>query len=569
MAALSNEFDVIVVGAGPAGSACALTLARRGANVLILEKSRIPGERNMTGGVLYGAFTSHYGLINLLPDFERDAPLERKIVSHEVNVLSNPNWEKGEYMVYRLSRDSIASRVGLFNLEFETGHDYSVLRRPFDQWFANKAVEAGAMLSTQTTVEELVTDDEQVVGVRTKNEELRAKLVVDCSGVTSNLVEMAGLRERLVPRGLYHGIKEVYKLGPELIDKRFKVARGDGRALFYLGSFMKGVGGGAFIYTNGDTLSVGIVISMDSMLRATTEHFDVIGKPLEIVQSFESQPLIRELLKGGEIVEFSAHNIPKGYKTILRRPYTGGFLVTGDALGTFVKIGPLIDGMRRAIASGIMAAETYLQANESGSFRASNLSRYRDLLAPIYEDVNRSGRDSFFTESGFVYQFLPKVLFSSGVFSRKVKIEGELRGGKMKDAVQEVQMRTSLLNYDEDRDYSHIVVNFDLASKSISKPWIPACPVNCYTILTPKGVFASFKDLYEYNLRVMKGENDAAGESLKRMAYKLTLREVSEARVRFDHVACVACGTCGAIGPKEMVLFNHEREGHGVRYRYG
>lgn len=569
MAALGPEFDVIVVGAGPAGSACALTLARKGADVLVLEKSRIPGERNMTGGVLYGAFTGHYGLINLLPDFEREAPLERKILSHEVNVLSAPNWEKGEYMVYRLSRDSIASRVGLFNLEFETGHDYSVLRRPFDQWFANKVVEGGAMLSTQTTVEELLTEGEQVVGVRTKNEELRAKLVVDCSGVTSNLVEMARLRERLVPRGLYQGIKEVFKLEPDLIDRRFKVARGEGRALFYLGSFMKGVGGGAFIYTNADTLSVGIVISMDSMIRAATEHFDIVGKPLEIVQSFEAQPMVRELLDGAEMVEYSAHNIPKGYKTMLRRPYAGGFLVTGDALGAFVKIGPLIDGMRRAIASGIMAAETYLQANESGSFRASNLSRYRDLLAPIYEDVNRSGRDSFFTESGFVYQFLPRVLFSSSVIAKKMKFAGGRADEKMRDAVQEVQMRTSLLNYDEDRDYSHIVVDFGLASESITKPWVPACPVNCYTILTPKGVFASFKDLYEYNLKAARGENEVAGESLKRMAYRLTLKEISEAKLRFDHVACVACGTCGAIGPKEMVLFNHEREGHGVRYRYG
>lgn len=534
-----------------------------------MEKSKIPGERNMTGGVIYGAFTKHYGLINLLPDFERDAPLERKILSHEVDVLSDPNWEKGEFMVYRLSRDSFASRVGLFNLEFETGHDYTVLRRPFDQWFANKAVEAGAMLSTQTTVEELLMDGEEIVGVKTKNEELRAKLVVDCSGVTSNLVEMAGMRGKLVPRGLYHGIKEVYKIDPSIIEERFKVQKGEGKAIFYLGSFMKEVSGGAFIYTNTDTLSVGIVVSMDSMIRATTEHFDSIGKPLEIVESLEAHPMVRQLLDGAEMVEYSAHNIPKGYKTMLGRPYKGGFLVAGDALGTFVKIGPLIDGMRRAIASGIMAAETYLQANESGSFRGSNLSRYRDLLTPIYEDVNRSGRDSFFSESSFVYHLLPKILFSSTILSKKTKIEGASPGGDKKDAIQAVQSRTSLLNYDEDKVYSHIVVDIDLASKSLTKPWIPACPVNCYTLLTPKGVFASYKDLYEYNLRVMSDGSKASGDSLKRMAYLQTLKDVSEARLRFDHVACVACGTCGAIGPKEMVVFNHERDGHGVRYRYG
>jgi electron transfer flavoprotein-quinone oxidoreductase len=109
-------------------------------------------------------------------------------------------------------------------------------------------------------------------------------------------------------------------------------------------------------------------------------------------------------------------------------------------------------------------------------------------------------------------------------------------------------------------------VDTQLASKSITKPWVPACPTNCYTIFTPKGVFASYKDLYQHNLDALK---DASGKVDGAKALASTLEDVASAQLRFDHIACVACGTCGAIGPPDMVTFGHEREGHGVRYRFG
>jgi electron transfer flavoprotein-quinone oxidoreductase len=562
------EYDVIVVGAGPGGAAAALTLARKGANVLMLEKAKIPGERNMTGGVLYGDYGKDYGLINLLPQFEDVAPVQRKIISNEVVLLSDPDWDSKSYRYYRLAGNSLASRLGFLNLDFETGHDYSVLRRPFDRWFANVAVEAGAMLSTETTAEDLIIEEGAVVGVRTTKEDLRSKIVIDCSGVTSTLVEKAGLRDRLVPRQLYHGVKRVYKLDEQTIESRFRVKPGEGRAIFFLGSFMHGISGGAFIYTNRDTLSVGIVASMDSLLRATTEHFDEVGKLIDVQDDLEKHPMVAELLDGAQLLEYSAHNVPKGYKCILKKPYADGYMVTGDALGAFVKVGPMIDGMRRAIATGMMAADAYLEASSSGSFKARNLAHYRDLLAPIYEDVNKSGRDSFVSESSFVYNVLPRLVFGSGLVSTKQQIRLPKPEEKAKDAVQRVQDGTSLLTYDEDSAYSHITVNTELASKSVTKPWVPACPVNCYTLLTAKGVFASFKDLYDHNLALL----DAAGtrsQQVKSKAFQTSLDDVAAGTLRFDHVACVACGTCGAIGPKEMVLFGHERDGHGVRYKYG
>ena len=560
------DYDVIVVGAGPAGSAAALSLARKGVNVLMLEKARVPGERSMTGGVIYGDFPDGWGLISLIPDFETAAPLERRILSHEVVVLDAPDYGRGESKFYRLSKTSLAARLGLFQLSFDTGHDYSVLRRPFDRWFANLAVQAGAMLSTDSTAEGLIKEGGSVVGVRTDKEELRAKLVIDASGVTSKLVAEAGLRDRLTPRQLYHGIKRVYRLDAGAIEKRFRVRPGEGRAVFFLGEFMHEIGGGAFIYTNKDTLSVGLVVSLDSLIRRTTEHFNEVGKLLDVLDEFEAHPMVAELLDGAQALEYSAHNIPKGHKAILKLPYADGFLVAGDALGSFVKIGPMIDGMRRAVTSGMMAAAAYLEASTSNSFRARNLSRYRELLTPIYEDVGRSGRDSFISESSFTYHTLPRLLFATSLASSVYRFDPRPARSEARDAIARIQDGTGLLDYDEDEAYSHIKVNPDLASKSITKPWVPACPTNCYTIFTPKGVFASFKDLYEHNLESSK---DASGKADGGKAFARTLEDVASAQLRFDHIACVACGTCGAIGPPDMVTFGHERDGHGVRYKFG
>jgi electron transfer flavoprotein-quinone oxidoreductase len=561
VADVQPEFDVIVVGAGPAGSAAALTLARKGVNVLVLEKARVPGERNMTGGVIYGDFPDEWGLISLVPDFETTAPLERRVISHEVVVLDSPDLERGRSRYYRLSKTSLPSRIGLFPIGFETGHDYTVLRRPFDRWFAEAAVHAGAMLSTGTTAEGLLTEGGEVVGVRTPREELRANLVIDASGVTSTLVEEAGLRKRLNPRQLYHGIKRVHRLDAGTIEKRLRVRPGEGRAVFFLGEFMRGIGGGAFVYTNRDSLSVGLVVSMDSLIRRTTEHFDQVGKLLDVQDEFEAHPMVAELLDGAQPAEYSAHNIPKGYKAILKRPYADGFMAAGDALGAFVKIGPMIDGMRRAVTSGMMAASAYLAASTSGSYKSRNLSRYRDLLTPIYEDVNRSGRDGFISESPFTYHTLPKILFGTRFMSSVYTFHPRPDTPRAGDAMSRVQEGTGLLDYDEDQEYSHIKVDAGKASKSLSKPWVPACPTNCFTIFTPKGVFASFRDLFDHNLGLNGGNRGRAMSE--------TLDDVAAAQLKFDHVPCVACGTCGAIGPPEMVTFGHERGGHGVRYKFG
>jgi len=569
--AAGAEYDVIVVGAGPGGSAAALTLARKGVKVLLLERTKAPGDGNVSGGVLYGDFTKGYGLMDLVPDFESDAPLERKVLSHEVDILSAPDERARSFRRYRLDGNSILARLGLFTVEIETGHNYTVTRSDFDHWFAQKAVAAGAELMVETTVSGLLTESDSkervegsdqepaVRGVRTSRGDIRSKLVIDSAGVTSGLVEAAGLRGTLGPRQLYHAVKHVFRLPSEEVDKRFTLREGEGRAINCFGDFMQGVSGSAFIYTNRETVSVGIVASLDSMVRAFTERFDKVGTLLDVLQAFESHPYAAELLDGGELLEFSAHNIPRGPTAMLKKPYASGYLPTGDALGAFIKIGPLFDGMRRAIASGIMAGEAYLLASESGSYRASNLSRYKDMLAPLYEDVNRSGRESFFSESGFAYSTLPRILFSSSLFSRRVKFEAPRDSPAPPKPAAPPQA---------DGPSARITVDLEAASKSSVKPWVPSCPTGCFSLVTPKGAFTSYKELYTANFKLAASSSEHGG-GLDVLAYRETVKDILEGTVAFDGRGCVGCGTCGEIGPKEMVSFEPEAGGRGVRYGYG
>ena len=563
-----DKYDVVIVGAGLAGLAAAYYLASRGYDVIVLEKAKVPGQKNVTGGVIYGSYIKGYGLIDLIPDFEKEAPLERRIVDFKLVVLSDPfkEGDRYKYRVLEIGRDS--PLYSLIHYPAETGHDYSVLRARFDRWLALKVEEVGGIVVTGVGVEDAVIEDGRVVGVVThRGEEVRADLVIDASGVTSVLAPKVGLRPYLTPSKVYHGVKFVYRLDEEAINRRFNVKSGEGVAIALMGDFLRGMVGGGFIYTNKDTLSIGIVVEMSSMLDALKSRFDEVGKPLDVLEDMVSHPYVASLIEGGKLVEYSAHLVPRGFEVMPSKPFVPGYIAVGDALGSFVKIGDMIDGMRRAIATGIMAAQTYEYARKIGDFGNRGLSIYLELLKPIIDDMNKYRSMSALFESRLIYGSGYRVALR--LLGREVEV-ARFERGERRDTAQRLQELTGLLTYDEDKEYSHITVNYDEANKDPYKLWVAACPMGCYSLyLEDKGVFVSFHDLYKFNLRMLSQRTGRPASELRDEAIRETLNDIKRGSVKFDHVACVACGTCWVIGPPSTIRFGPEREGHGVKYAYG
>jgi len=361
---IQASFDVIVVGAGLAGSACALTLARNGVRVCVCERGAWPGEKSLSGMILYGR-----PLADLIPAFWKDAPVERAITRRRFSVLSQD------------SEVALDLRFEEFNRE-PHNYTFSVLRSRFDRWFAQQAAEAGATVFTEALVEDLLWEGPQVAGVRLRGGVcLGASVVVSCEGTNAFLVEKAGLRDPYPPRKVAVGVKEVLALPREILQERFGLEDKEGVAMEFFGQSVKGLVGSAFLYTNQDTLSVGLSCSVESLIAGGIQ-------PAELLAQFKQHPSVRRWVRGGERVEYGGQMIPEGGYYGIPLLVRDGFLVCGSAAG-FVGGTFYHEGSSMALLSGRLAAETILDAQRQGNYTARVLKSYVRRLkrSPVIKDL--------------------------------------------------------------------------------------------------------------------------------------------------------------------------------------
>jgi len=357
-----DKLDAIVVGAGPSGTAAALTMAKAGLQVALIEKGAKAGSKNVMGGILYT-----HSLKAVVGESWEQAPLERPIIEEQ-------RWLMTENAAIRL--------VGYKNLRNRAHpHSFSVQRARFDAWFAAQAEEAGAFLLPETVVEELVIENGHVVGVKTSTEELRADVTIVCEGVGlgSKLLERAGLKKPLKPNQVAMAVKEVISLDPGVIEARFNCEPGEGASIECFGDATARLSGFMFIYTNRDSLSVGggALLSEMSDTRLSREEL-ARRTPNAILERFKSHLAIRPLLAGGETVEFLAKLIPEGGHRAIPRVYGNGYLVCGDAAMLSNPVHR--EGSNLAMESGQLAGETVIHAKEKGDFSASSLGDYKGKL---------------------------------------------------------------------------------------------------------------------------------------------------------------------------------------------
>ena len=244
--ALSSKliFDAIVVGGGPAGVAAAITMARGGLQVILIERGRFAGA-NFFGGVLYT-----HALAEVLPDYwQRQPPFERPVTEQGYWLLAP---DSAVRFMHKSEHYQAGSRRGLHGIP-----------APFDAWFAAQAVQAGVVFIAKTTVTEVLRDTKgRVIGVNTDRPdgEVNAPIVVIAEGVNNLLTQKLGLaHEDLPPRYIALSVKEVIGLPAKDIEARFGLAGSqEGVAIDIFGDATLGLPGTAFIYTDKKAISIGV-----------------------------------------------------------------------------------------------------------------------------------------------------------------------------------------------------------------------------------------------------------------------------------------------------------------------
>ncbi len=263
-----DKFDAIVVGAGVAGTVAAYVMAKAGLDVLVIERGNSAGS-------------------TVTLDFHR-APPTPPLTS------------------------------------------YTVLRNKLDPWLMAQAEQAGAQFIPGVRVDALVREGNRVTGVQAGDDILDANIVILADGVNS----MLGRSLDMVPVSSAHhyavGVKELIGLSPALIEERFNLASHEGAAWLFAGAPSNGLMGGGFLYTNRDSVSLGLVCGLGDIAHATK------SVP-QMLEDFKQHPAIRPLIQGGTLLEYSAHMVPEGGIAMMPELANDGVMIVGDAAARFFR----------------------------------------------------------------------------------------------------------------------------------------------------------------------------------------------------------------------------------------
>lgn len=377
-ASVGVDYDVIVVGAGVAGCVTAYQLAAKGHSVLLAERGPKPGSKNLSGGVFYCRVMEE-----VFPGFVTHAPVERRITRNCISFLSPSSFVNVDYCDSRLAQPVNA---------------VTVLRAKLDEWLAAQCENAGATLMPGVKVDALVREGERVVGIRAGDDTLRCQVVVAADGVNSFLCEEAGLRAKAPAKHLAVGVKSVIRLPRQAIEERFNLTGDEGAAYAVVGDCTHGVGGGGFLYTNLDSVSVGVVLRLDDLVAKGESSSDLHDR-------FLNHPAIEPFLRGGELLEYGCHLVAEGGLAMVHDLTQPGLVVVGDAAGLTLNTGFTVRGMDLAAGSGIAAAKVIDAALAKGDVSQTGLEGYRAELDRTFvgKDLATFAKAPGFLENPRIY----------------------------------------------------------------------------------------------------------------------------------------------------------------------
>lgn len=383
--------DVVVVGAGRAGTAAAYRLAQLDFDVVLLDQASQPGMKNVTGGVLYGDV-----LDDLVPEFPAEAPLERHVVEHNIRLLND-----GSQVGVSYRDESLLAEP-----------NYTVVLGKFDPWFVERSEAEGAVYVPETTVTDVrQTADGAVVETDRADGTIRCRAVIGADGVNSTVGQTTGIRRPLRNEDVALSVKQVIDLDPAIIEERFNLDQSEGAAYVFTG-YPEGVPSvGYFIYTFDDMISVGAVGGMEQLRWLGDEGYGGSGTPLYgLLEEFKELPAVRPLVGGDVLREYQGTLVPEvGYGELPDR-HASRVALVGDAACLVLNKGYTFRGLDYGVKSGVLAAEAAEACRNDGNWNAFG-ERYDRRLEDSYvmQEMRQHSRLPSFLENGRLYGTYPEI----------------------------------------------------------------------------------------------------------------------------------------------------------------
>ncbi len=550
--------DVVIVGGGPAGIACALRLSQiidqhnaqhpdsqfSKENIYVLEKAREIGQHCLSGALL-----DPRSMRELLPDFEKEAPIEAEVDKESVYFLTEKNKFK-----FPITPPPLRDHG-----------NYVISLNRFVKWLGGKVEEAGITVFTGFAGSELLFDGDRVRGVRTDDKgvdkqnqpksnfepgyDITAKIVILAEGsrgsLTKQLVNKLNLSEGRNPQTYGQGIKELWEVPPGRI--------APGEVIYTMGwPLTSKEYGGAWIYGGKDNVvSLGFVTGLD--------YPDPRLDPQHVLQDFKRHPFMAKLLEGGKLIRYGAKSLPYGGWWALPPLAGDGWMIIGDSAGFLNS--QRLKGIHLAIKSGMLAAETAFEALKKSDFSRTELSNFQTRVEASWikdelwkvRNFHQGFEHGFW--GGMIHTGLQQITGGRGLRNRYPGSAGYTRMKKLRDLPADGRSEAHLLGpakgdgkitfnkltdlyhsgtkHEEDQP-AHLIIHDtnicnDRCVKEFGNPCQNFCPANVYEMV-----------------------EDAAQPTGK--------------RISLNPANCVHCKACDIQDPYQIITWVPPEGGGGPNY---